>query len=81
MGACASLCGRRSRQEEIEVKPWQGYSDREETWQAPSTTHARQRRGVSTVSLTEDVLIEHAADESRPRRAEAARRELKRRAA
>ena len=73
MGSC---CAKR----QLDSSPqayWKSYSDRDMEYIAPSSTRARMR--PSTTSMTEEQLREAEADEGRPRRQEAAVRELQRR--
>ena len=59
---------------------WTQYSDRESEFQRPSTSAERRRRGISTVSMSEEQLLAHAQG-LQPKAAEAAVRELRRRGA
>ena len=78
MGAC---CRRQSANHDGADKPWKLYADREEEWNAPSTTAQRDRRWrPSTVSLSSGELERYTQDESMPRRAQHAADELSRRA-
>ena len=74
--AISSCCAKR----QLESSPHayqKSYSDRDMEYIAPSSTRARMR--PSTTSMTEEQLREAEANEGRPRRQEAAVRELQRR--
>ena len=65
----------------LDPQPWKAYDDRDHNFVPPSTARQRRQRGVTTTSLSEEYLLAMAQDESRPRRAEHATRELARRRA
>ena len=73
MGSC---CAKR-QSDGVSEAYWKGYSDREVEYVGPSSTWARMR--PSTTSMTEEQLREAEADAGRPRRQDAAVRELTRR--
>ena len=80
MGSCASCCRRRAEEGGGADTTWTQYSDRASEFQRPSTSAERRRRGVSTVSMSEEQLLA-IAHGPQPKAAEAAVRELRRRGA